>query len=122
MKSLEDLKKLRDQAIKTMDMRYHNGGTRIQIGMATCGIAAGARPVMNKFLEEIAARHLKDVIVTQVGCMGECAFEPIVEIVEQDGTRTIYAKVSERMVAEIVEEHLISGKRLDRYMLGSIKR
>ena len=122
MKSLEDLKKLRDQAIKTMDMRYQNGGTRIQIGMATCGIAAGARPVMNKFLEEISARHLKDVIVTQVGCMGECAFEPIVEIVEQDGTRTIYAKVSERMVAEIVEEHLIAGKRLDRYMLGTIKR
>lgn len=122
MKSLEDLKKLRDQAIKTMDMRYHNGGTRIQIGMATCGIAAGARPVMNKFLEEISAHHLKDVIVTQVGCMGECAFEPIIEIVEQDGTRTIYAKVSERMVAEIVEEHLIAGKRLDRYMLGTIKR
>lgn len=122
MKSLEDLKKLRDQAIKTMDMRYQNGGTRIQIGMATCGIAAGARPVMNKFLEEISARNLKDVIVTQVGCMGECAFEPIVEIVEQDGTRTIYAKVSERMVAEIVEEHLIAGKRLDRYMLGTIKR
>ncbi|PKL00230.1 MAG: ferredoxin [Tenericutes bacterium HGW-Tenericutes-1] len=122
MKSLEDLKKLRDQAIKTMDMRYHNGGTRIQIGMATCGIAAGARPVMNKFLEEISARHLKDVIVTQVGCMGECAFEPIVEIVEQDGTKTIYAKVSERMVAEIVEEHLMAGKRLDRYMLGTIKR
>jgi len=122
MKSLEDLKKLRDQAIKTMDMRYHNGGTRIQIGMATCGIAAGARPVMNKFLEEVAEHHLKDVIITQVGCMGECAFEPIVEIVEQDGTRTIYAKVSERMVAEIVEEHLIAGKRLERYMLGSIKR
>ena len=122
MKSLEDLKKLRDQAIKTMDMRYHNGGTRIQIGMATCGIAAGARPVMNKFLEEIAARQLKDVIVTQVGCMGECAFEPIVEIVEADGTRTVYAKVSERMVAEIVEEHIQAGKRLDRYMLGTIKR
>lgn len=122
MKSLEDLKQLRDQAKKTMEMRYHKDGVRIQIGMATCGIAAGARPVMNKFLEEIAARNLPDMIVTPVGCMGECAFEPIVEIVEKDGTRTVYAKVSERMVAEIVEEHLVSGKRLERYMLGSIKR
>lgn len=122
MKSLDDLKQLRDQAKKTMDMRYHKDGVRIQIGMATCGIAAGARPVMNKFLEEIAARNLPDMIVTQVGCMGECAFEPIVEIVEKDGTRTVYAKVSERMVAEIVEEHLVAGKRLERYMLGTIKR
>lgn len=122
MKSLEDLKQLRDQAKKTMEMRYHKDGVRIQIGMATCGIAAGARPVMNKFLEEIAARNLPDMIVTPVGCMGECAFEPIVEIVEKDGTRTVYAKVSERMVTEIVEEHLVSGKRLDRYMLGTIKR
>ena len=122
MKSLEDLKQLRDKAKKTMEMRYIVGGTRIQVGMATCGIAAGARPVLNKFVEEVAVHKLENVIVTQVGCMGECAFEPIVEIVENDGTKTIYAKVSERMVAEIVEEHLVAGHRLDRYMLGTIKK
>jgi len=122
VKSLEDLKKLRDQSLKNMTMRYQTGGTRIQVGMGTCGIAAGARPVMQKFLEEITYRHLKNVTVTQVGCMGECAFEPIVEVVEQNGNSTIYCNVSERMVAEIVEEHVISGKRLERYLLSGVKR
>jgi NADP-reducing hydrogenase subunit HndB len=122
MKSLEDLKKLRDQSLKNMQMRYQVGGTRIQVGMGTCGIAAGARPVLNKFVEEINEHELKNIVITQVGCMGECAFEPIVEIVDQDGTSSIYCKVTERMVNEIVEEHLVNHKRLDRYLLSSVKR
>ncbi|MDD3122684.1 MAG: (2Fe-2S) ferredoxin domain-containing protein [Acholeplasmataceae bacterium] len=122
MKSLEDLKKLRDQSLKNMTMRYQTNGTRVQIGMGTCGIAAGARPVMSKFLEEISNRNLNNVTVTQVGCMGECAFEPIVEIVEQNGNSTIYCLVSEKKVAEIVEEHIIGGKRLERYLLSGVKR
>lgn len=123
MKSLEDLKKLRDQSLKNMEMRYMaGGGTRIQVGMGTCGIAAGARPVLNKFIEEIANHNLHNVVVTQVGCMGECAFEPIVEVIDNNGQKTTYCKVSERMAEEIVEEHLINGKRLDRYMLSAIKR
>ena len=123
MKSLEDLKKLRDQSLKNIEMRYMaGGGTRIQVGMGTCGIAAGARPVLNKFIEEIANHNLKNVVVTQVGCMGECAFEPIVEVIEHNGQKTTYAKVSARMAEEIVEEHLINGKRLYSYMLSAIKR
>jgi len=122
MKSLEDLKKLRDQSLKNMQMRYQVGGTRIQVGMGTCGIAAGARPVLNKFVEEINEHELKNIVITQVGCMGECAFEPIVEIVDQDGSSSIYCKVTERMVNEIVEEHLVNHKRLDRYLLSSVKR
>jgi NADP-reducing hydrogenase subunit HndB len=122
VKSLEDLKKLRDQSLKNMTMRYQTNGTRVQIGMGTCGIAAGARPVMSKFLEEISNRNLNNVTVTQVGCMGECAFEPIVEIVEQNGNSTIYCLVSEKKVAEIVEEHIIGGKRLERYLLSGVKR
>jgi len=105
-----------------MEMRYMVGGTRIQVGMGTCGIAAGARPVLNSFIEEIANHNLSNVIITQVGCMGECAFEPIVEVIEHDGTRTVYCKVNERMVGEIVEEHLINGKRLNSYLLSAIKR
>ncbi|MFH0993469.1 MAG: (2Fe-2S) ferredoxin domain-containing protein [bacterium] len=122
MKSLEDLKKLRDQAQKNLQMLYQAGGTRIQIGMGTCGIAAGARPVLNKFIEEVNVHHLANIVITQVGCMGECAFEPIVEIIDQDGVSSIYCKVTERMVADIVEEHLINKKRLDRYLLSSVKR
>jgi NADP-reducing hydrogenase subunit HndB len=122
MKTLEDLKKLRDQSLKNMEMRNLIKGTRIQIGMGTCGIAAGARPVLNKFVEQVATHNLNNVVITQVGCMGECAFEPIVEVIEFDGTKTTYCKVSERMAEEIIEEHLINGKRIDRFMLSSIKR
>ncbi|HOW37391.1 MAG TPA: (2Fe-2S) ferredoxin domain-containing protein [Candidatus Izemoplasmatales bacterium] len=122
MKTLEDLKKLRDESLKAMEMRYLRNGVRIQVGMGTCGIAAGARPVLQKFIEETSSHNMNNVIITQVGCMGECAFEPIVEIVEQDGTKTTYCKVSERMVYEIVEEHLINGRRLDRYMLSAVKK
>jgi len=122
MKSLEDLKKLRDQALKNMEMRYQVGGTRIQIGMGTCGIAAGARPVLNKFVDEIAKQNIKNVVITQVGCMGECAFEPTVEILDEDGTQSVYARVNERMVHEIIEEHILGGKRIQRYLLSSLKR
>jgi NADP-reducing hydrogenase subunit HndB len=122
MKTLEDLKKMRDESLKAMEMRYLRNGVRIQVGMGTCGIAAGARPVLQKFIEETSSHNLNNVIITQVGCMGECAFEPIVEIIEQDGTKTTYCKVSERMVYEIVEEHLINGRRLDRYMLSAVKK
>jgi len=122
MKSLEDLKKLRDASIKNMNMRYQSGGTRVQVGMGTCGIAAGAKPVLNKFLEELHDKKVDNVTVTQVGCMGECAFEPIVEIIDPDGTSTIYANVCERMVPEIVEEHIMEGKKLDRYFLSKVKR
>lgn len=122
MKSLEDLKKLRDQAMKNMNMRYQSEGVRIQVGMGTCGIAAGARPVLHKFIEEINERNLENITVTQVGCMGECAFEPVVEVVESDGTATVYCLVSERMVSEIVEEHLVNGKVIERYLLSSVKR
>ncbi|MDP3130308.1 MAG: (2Fe-2S) ferredoxin domain-containing protein [Bacillota bacterium] len=122
MKSLEDLKKLRDQSLKNMQMRHQVGGARIQVGMGTCGIAAGARPVLNKFVEEIKEHELKNIVITQVGCMGECAFEPIVEIIDHDGTASIYCKVTERMVNEIVEEHLVNHKRLDRFLLSSVKR
>lgn len=122
MKSLEDLKKLRDESLKKMEMRYVKNGTRIQVGMGTCGIAAGARPVLNRFVEEIAEHNLSNIVITQVGCQGECAFEPIVEIVEQDGTKTTYCKVNERMVPEIVEEHLINAHRIERYMLSTVKK
>ncbi len=122
MKSLEDLKKLRDESLKKMEMRYVKNGTRIQVGMGTCGIAAGARPVLNRFIEEIADHNLNNIVITQVGCQGECAFEPIVEIVEQDGTKTTYCKVNERMVPEIVEEHLINAHRIERYMLSTVKK
>ncbi|MDD3478291.1 MAG: (2Fe-2S) ferredoxin domain-containing protein [Candidatus Izemoplasmatales bacterium] len=122
MKSLEDLKKLREKSIQSMNMRYVENGVRVQVGMGTCGIAAGARAVLNKFLEEINAREITNITVTQVGCMGECAFEPIVEVVDANGDSSIYCLVDERKVPEIIEEHIVNGVRLDRYLLSGVKR
>lgn len=121
MKSLEDLKKLRDKAVKNVDMRLKENGMRIAVGMATCGIAAGARPILNRFVEVVGEKNLKDVIVTQVGCIGECAFEPIVEIFDKNGTKTTYCQVTEKMVDEIIEEHVLNDRRIDKYMLSEKK-
>lgn len=120
MKSLDDLKKIREAAQKKVNMRGKNDGTRILVGMATCGISAGARPVMNKFVEEIASRDLEKVTVTPVGCIGECAIEPIVEVLIGED-RTTYCKVDESAAKRIIEEHIIGGKVVDDYVIGKFR-
>jgi NADP-reducing hydrogenase subunit HndB len=122
MKSLEDLRKLREEALKNIEMRYTKGSRRIQVGMGTCGLAAGARPVMSKIIESIAEHKLKDIIVTQVGCMGECAYEPVIEIIDSDGSNTIYCQVTPEKVEKIIQTHLIEGKVLDQYVLYKTKK
>jgi NADP-reducing hydrogenase subunit HndB len=120
--TLNELKDLREKAFNKMYMVGKKHHARIQVGYGTCGIAAGAKPVYDTFIKEIAAYKINNVEITMVGCMGECAFEPIVEIVESDGTKTIYCMVTDRMASEIVEEHIINGKRIDKYLLSKIKR
>ncbi len=121
MKSLEDLKKLRDEALKKMTMRYTKDGYRIQIGMGTCGIASGAKPILKAFLEEIESHELSNVTVTQVGCMGECAYEPMVEIIDTEGQSFVYCTVTKPMVKEIIEKHIINNEPQTRYLLTSRK-
>lgn len=122
MKSLKELKELREKSYNKMYMHGMTDGVRVQVGYGTCGIAAGAKPVYQAFVEEVNALNLNNVEVTQVGCMGECAFEPIVEIVESNGSKTIYCLVTDRIASEIVEEHIMKGIRLDKYLLSKIKR
>lgn len=121
MKSLEELKKLREQAQAKLDVRKLKDGYRVIVGMATCGIAAGARPVLAKFVEEVAARKLDSVTVTQVGCIGECALEPIVEVIDKDEKRTIYGLVKVEDVNEIIEKHLIGGQVIETKTLEYLK-
>ena len=121
MKSLEELKKLREQAQAKLDVRKLKDGYRVIVGMATCGIAAGARPVLAKFVEEVAARKLDSVTVTQVGCIGECALEPIVEVIGKDEKRTIYGLVKVEDVNEIIEKHLIGGQVIETKTLEYLK-
>lgn len=122
MKTLKELKNLREQSYKKMYMHGVTNGVRVQVGYGTCGIAAGAKPVYDTFVEEVKALNLDNVEITQVGCMGECAFEPIVEVLESNGSKTIYCLVTDRIASEIVEEHIVKGNRIDKYLLSKIKR
>jgi NADP-reducing hydrogenase subunit HndB len=121
MKSLEDLQKLRDEALKKMNIRYIKGGYRIQVGMGTCGIASGAKQVLQGFLKEIEARNITNVAVTQVGCMGECAYEPMAEIIDENGQSFVYCTITQPMVIEIIESHLVHNQPIQKYLLANRK-
>ena len=122
MKSLEELKAIRDRAKATVHLRKENSpdNIRVVVGMATCGIAAGARPVLSAFTEEVAKRGLQNVMVTQTGCIGLCQYEPIVEVYEPDGKVTTYVKMTPDEVDRIITEHLVNGKVVDEFTIGSV--
>lgn len=116
MKSLADLQKLRDEAKKRVSMREGEASYRVLVGMATCGIAAGARPVLNVMVEACAANHY-DCTVTQTGCIGMCTYEPIVEVIDKDGKKTTYIHVDAKKAVEILESHVKNGILLEAYSL-----
>ena len=122
MKTLEELAQIRDRMKNKVSLREGSGEIRVVVGMATCGIAAGARPVLNAFVEQVADQNLGDrVTVTQTGCIGMCRFEPIVEVFEGDKERVTYVKVKPEMVPEIIKEHLIGGKPVTKYTIGAVE-
>ena len=123
MKSIEELKAIRDRVKASVDTRGDNSNdTRVVVGMATCGIAAGARPVLNAFVETVAQKGLANVIVTQTGCIGVCQFEPVVEIQAPGQEKVTYVKMTPDTVAEIVDEHLINGRVVTKYTIGAIAK
>ena len=118
MKSLEELKAIRDKMKGQIGMRSeHADDTRVVVGMATCGIASGARPVLNLLVKEVEDRKLEHVTVTQTGCIGLCQYEPIVEVYEPGKEKVTYVKVNEEKAIEILEQHLVRGQVLDKYLL-----
>ena len=122
MKSLAELQKLRDQISKQVDLRKdRESGVRLVVGMATCGIAAGARPVMNAFLNEVSKRGLSDVTVTQTGCIGMCRLEPIVEVFMPGEEKVTYVHMNEEKVARIVAEHIINKQPVAEYTVGAVQ-
>lgn len=121
MKSLADLQKLRDEALKKMNVRYQKGGFRIQVGMGTCGIASGAKDVLQNFIKAVQDYNLTSVMVTQVGCMGECAYEPMAEIIDEEGQSFVYCQITEPMIKEIIETHIINKQPITKYLLTSRK-
>ena len=120
MKSLAELQAIRDKMRQQIDLR-DSGDDRIRVvvGMATCGIAAGARPVLNAFLEEVAKRELKNVTVTQTGCIGVCRLEPIAEVYVPGEEKVTYVKLSPEKVPRIVAEHLVNHNPVTEYTIGA---
>jgi NADP-reducing hydrogenase subunit HndB len=122
MKSLEELRAIKAKMQNNVQLRGVEDDesiTRVVVGMATCGIAAGARPVLNKFIEEVQNRGLRNVLVAQTGCIGICRLEPIVEIVSPTGEKTTYVKMTEDKVAKVVHEHIVNNKVVDEYLLAN---
>lgn len=119
MKSLEELMKIREQMKDKVAIRNGSGDIRVVVGMATCGISAGARPVLNAFVEEVTNAGLTDkVTVTQTGCIGICQYEPVVEIFEDGKEKVTYVKMDADKAKRIVKEHLEGGKPVDEYTIG----
>ena len=120
MKSLQELAAIRDRMKQTVNTREAaHDTTRVVVGMATCGIAAGARPVLNAFVEEVAKRNLQDVMVTQTGCIGICQFEPIVEVIDENGTKTTYVKMTPEKALRVVNDHIVNGNVVTEYTIGA---
>lgn len=122
MKSLAELAEIRNRAINQVNLRKdREDGIRVVVGMATCGIAAGARPVLNAFLQEVDKRNLSNVTVTQTGCIGMCRLEPIVEVYVPGEEKVTYVRMTEEKAARIVAEHIINNKPVTEYTVGAEK-
>jgi len=118
LKNVEELKKLRNEAQRDLSVRTQTG-TRIIIGMGTCGIAAGAREVMHAVLKELESRKIEAHVET-VGCVGMCAQEPLVDIEQAGKSRVRYANITPENVPRLIEEHLIKGQVIQEWAIGRL--
>ena len=119
MKSLEELAAIREKMKGKVDLREGTNDIRIVVGMATCGIAAGARPVLNTMVEEVDKQGLRDkATVAQTGCIGICRLEPIVEVFESGKDKVTYVKMNPEKAKRVVTEHIKGGKPVTEYTIG----
>lgn len=122
IKSLEELKKIREKSTDSTGLRTtgeNPNRTVLAVGMATCGIAAGARPVMTTLLEEINTKGIPDVAVVATGCLGFCYAEPLVEVRVPGKEPVRYANVDAELAKKIIEQHVLQGKVIEGSLLGS---
>ncbi len=120
MKSLAELQAIKDRMKDKVILREGSSDVRVVVGMATCGIAAGARPVLNTFVEEVNKEGLSEkVTVSQTGCIGICQFEPVVEIFEAGKEKVTYVKMDAEKAKRVVSEHLKGGKVVTEYTIAN---
>ncbi len=122
MKSLEELLAIKEKAQAKMNARDAEGneGIRVVVGMATCGIAAGARPVLKALTEELEKRNVQHVTVAQTGCIGMCQYEPIVEVFEPGKEKVTYVLMTAEKAVKVVNEHLVNGNPVTEYTVGAV--
>ena len=121
MKTVEDLKRLREQ-LQTDNRIRHAAGTQIIVVMGTCGIAAGAREVLAAILDEIAKHNIQDVNVTQTGCIGMCEQEVLVDVVKTGQPRISYGKVTPDFIPTLIAEHVVNGRIVEDRVIGKITK
>ena len=121
MKSLAQLEELRNKTLAKINLRKDEGdGIRIVVGMATCGIAAGARPVLKAMMDEIEKRNLTDkVYVTQTGCIGMCKLEPIVEVYMPGNEKITYVEMTAEKAVKVINDTVVNGKVVNEYTVGA---
>ena len=123
MKTLAELQAIRERMKDNVTMRSGSGNIRAVVGMATCGIAAGARPVLSALVEEVSNLGLTEkVTVTQTGCIGICRYEPVVEIFEADKEKVTYVKMTADKARRIAKEHLQNGHVVTEYTIGAAEK
>ena len=122
MKSMAELEEIRKKTLEQISLRTNKDGLRIVVGMATCGIAAGARPVMNALLEELNKRNITNVSVTMTGCIGVCRLEPIIEVLNPDGSKVTYVKMNAEKAARVVAEHVVNGRVCADLTIGAAEK
>jgi NADP-reducing hydrogenase subunit HndB len=117
IKSLDDLKKVREEALQKKKIQTESGKARVIVGMGTCGIAAGARDAMKAILDTIEKDNIQDVVITQTGCIGMCEKEPIVQVEIGDQPKVTYGKVSPEVARNIIKEHVVGGKVVTNHVI-----
>jgi len=119
IKTIEDLKKIKEEAQQKTALREGVGDYKLVVYMGTCGIAAGARGVMSAILEEISKRGLKNIIVTQAGCIGLCDREPLVGVEKRDGEKILYGNLTPEKARQIVASHLVNGQIIGDWVVSA---
>lgn len=119
MKSLKELEEIRQRTLESVNLRKEREGIRVVVGMGTCGIAAGARPVLLAFVEEVKKRNLQNVTITQTGCIGVCRLEPMVDVYLPGEEKVTYVKMTPEKAQKVVVEHLVNGQPVTEYTIGA---
>ena len=120
MKSLAELQAIRDKARNQINIREEkSNAVRVLVGMATCGIAAGARPVLNAFVDEVAKRGLQNVTITQTGCIGICQYEPVVHVIMPNQEKVTYVKMTPEKAVRVVNDHIVNGNVVTEFTIGA---